>query len=100
MGAESPVLTSEPEVQSLPSVSALLQQARAQERLRVTLANRRQGKQPNPDYIGATASAQIALDLRQQAHALDPDHLDPSWGEDKLGHVEQCAWLSAYISRP
>lgn len=100
MGAESPVLIQEPEVPSPPSVSALLQQARAQERLRVILANGRQGEQPNPDYLGATASAQIALDLRQQAHALDPDHLDPSWGEDTLGHVEQCAWLAAYVSRP
>lgn len=30
----------------------------------------------------------LALDLREQAHAADPDHLDEGWRADVVDHID------------
>lgn len=36
------------------------------------------------DRAGALAQFQIALDRRLEARKLDPDHIDPAWGDDLM----------------
>lgn len=69
----------------MPDVAALLAQSRAahaqsfQHRGRIDAHGR---AQTLPQLQSAGASIQNALSLRLEAHALDPDHLDPAWLED------------------
>lgn len=84
----------------MTEVARLLTAARVHERNRVASANRRSAGQPQPDYVAATASAQLALDARLEAHTLDPEHADPAWAGDRLSHNQQLQWLRDYISRP
>lgn len=87
------------------SVAALLSHARAHERLRATLANKRSGTQHTPNYVAAVASARLALDLRQQAQQRDPEQTDPAWAADQLSnrgqsHAEIVAFLQKYVDTP
>lgn len=99
-GAESPLIN-ETAVDAMPTVAHLLEQSRAQIRLRAILANRGTKTQPSPDYLGATTAAQIALDARLQAHQRDPEHTDPAWALDHPAeHDGLVAFLQEYISAP
>lgn len=82
------------------SIRSLLIQARSHESSRRDVSNRRTGGRHSPDYVAANIHAIAALDLRLQAEYLDPEHTDPSWGEDKLSPEAQIEWLRAYILRP
>lgn len=84
----------------VPSVASLLTRSRAAALARTALANRLRGKHHRPDYAAATEQARLALTLRQQAHALDPDHTDPAWGLDMVSHADVCAFLQAYLEQP
>lgn len=81
-------------------MSQLLEQSRARARLRATLANKGTANHPQPDYVAATAAAQLALDARLQAHHLDPDHTDPAWALDKASHQDIVTFLQAYLIAP
>lgn len=81
----------------LLTVAQLLEQSRARQRLRATMANNGSASQPRPDYVAATAAAQLALDARLEAHTLDPDHTDPAWLLDKTSHDSIVTFLQDYI---
>lgn len=83
-----------------PSVSSLLKRSRAHHQRKTELANKRLGKQHVPNYQAAEAEAAKALELRLQAHDLDPDHLDPEWANDPAPHAEIVAFLQKYESIP
>ena len=44
------------------------------------------GAPTEPDYPKAEQCIALALVLRLQAHANDPDHTDPAWASDLLAH--------------
>ncbi len=77
--SESNALNTEPEAVT-PDVSSLLTQARASHHAYRTIAN---DKARYRDLASQDQHIQTALDLRQQAHALDPDHVDAAWLEDQ-----------------
>jgi len=59
----------------------------------------------NPNYPTAEAHIREALRLRQQAHALDPQHLDPAWQTDQVEnkgvpHQDLMAWFELYLEIP
>jgi hypothetical protein len=85
---------------SAPTVASLLTRARSHEASRRDVSNRRTGGRHTPDYIAAQTHAIAALDLRLQAHDVDPQHTDPQWASDPLSHEQQVQWLRAYIARP
>lgn len=83
------------------SVSQLLSEAREHAKARTRLANRLSAnKHHTPDYRKAVAHAQFALEARNQAHQLDPEHADPAWALDAVPHAELCAFLQKYIETP
>lgn len=60
--------------------AALLAQSRAAHDEYRKLAHK--GRKPS----GWQAHLWDALTCREQAHALDPEHLDPAWSEDTAPH--------------
>ena len=74
-----------------PSVSALLKRSRAHHDAKRKLANK-----TTPNYPKAEAEIVNALDLRLQAHALDPNHLDPEWANDAIPHDELVTFYERY----
>jgi hypothetical protein len=81
----------EPLVSEAPNVRALLQQSRA-----ANLARLRAGNSRPPNYQQADAHAAQALELREAAHAADPEHADPEWANDRVSHDETIAFLRLY----
>lgn len=81
-------------------MSALLKRSTALAKSRTTHANQQRGKQHNPNIPKAEAAAAEALTLRLQAHALDPSHLDPEWGNDLIPHEQIVDFLTRYASIP
>ena len=78
-----------------PSVSALLKRSRAHHDAKRKLANK-----STPNYPKAEAEITNALDLRLQAHALDPNHLDPEWANDVVPHDALVDWFRLYPTIP
>lgn len=61
------------------------------------------GKTSTPDYQTAEAHIREALSLRQEAHDLDPNHIDPAWQADQtanrgVSHADLCAWFEKYLA--
>lgn len=83
-----------------PHVATFLAAARAHELNRKRHANRKVGSQHQPDYAAGVTEAQSALTLRQQAHALDPEHADPAWALDPVSNDRICEFLQAWIDLP
>jgi len=55
-----------------------------------------------PSYPDAERHIREALSLREQAHALDPDHADPAWAADLtlyrgVSHEALCASFRGYL---
>lgn len=53
-----------------------------------------------PNYPKAEGYIAEALRLRTEAHALDPDHLDPEWRRDVVPHEELMAFFREYPTIP
>lgn len=82
------------------TVAALLTASREAHKRKHAFANRLHHKQHVPDYPAAEAAIAEALDLRLQAHALDPDHTDPAWAKDAVPHEELVAFYRRYPEIP
>ena len=91
-----------------PTIADLLQQSRQH-----ALNRKRHAGRANkdglvstpPDYPQAEAHAAQALDLRLQAHNLDPEHADPAWVTDLsanrgISHDAIVAFLTEYPRIP
>lgn len=89
-------------------IMALLAQSRAahdRKKKAAGLTDKTGAITSRPDYPTAEAAILTALDLRQQAHALDPEHLAPAWSTDQLAnrgltHEQMCAWFAQYLTIP
>lgn len=79
-------------------VAQLLAESRQHHAEKNTLANRKVNGHPAPDYTGAEAAIALALQTRLQAHALDPQHLDPAWSLDRAKHEDLVAFYALYPS--
>jgi len=58
-----------------------------------------------PNYQEAEAEIRTALELRNQAHALDPQQVSPAWAADQiankgLSHQQMCDWFTQYLVIP
>lgn len=82
------------------TVADLLTASREAHRRKHALANRRLNGQHVPDYPAAEAAIADALDLRLQAHTLDPDHTDPAWAKDPIPHDDLVAFYRRYPEIP
>jgi hypothetical protein len=58
------------------------------------------GSTRTPNYPAAEREIRTALERRQQAHAEDPGHSDPEWGNDTAQHVELLAFYERWLSTP
>lgn len=89
-------------------ISALLGQSRAAHDRKKKAAGLtdKDGKiTRTPDYREAEAEMREALRLREEAHALDPDHTSPAWHADQLAnkglsHQQIVEWMQAYAEIP
>jgi len=82
-------------------VHALLTQSRAAHQRKQKASGRTNAKGDviaQPNYPVAEGHLADALDLRLQAHALDPDHLAPAWQDDKVPHETLVAFMQRYAS--
>lgn len=77
------------------TVAECLRASRAANDDRLRASN---GKPPN--YAIAEGHAARALQLREQAHEQDPEHVDPEWASDKAPHDTVVAFLRKYPSIP
>lgn len=77
------------------SIATLLQQSRA-----ANLDRIRAGNRTPPNYQAAEAHAANALELRELAHATDPQHLDREWKNDTVPHAQMVEFLRTYPSIP
>jgi hypothetical protein len=91
-----------PPADAPPTVAELLRLSRhhAQQRKRHTGMQKNGAITSKPDYTQATLEAQQALDLRLQAHQLDPEHQDPAWLADPVPHAQMVSFLEKYITTP
>lgn len=78
----------------MSDVRTLLQQSRAKHAEYRKAANPKSPAVPN--YPIAEQRAAEARSLRLDAHALDPDHLDPAWQHDKVPHARYLAFYDRY----
>jgi hypothetical protein len=94
--------------QTEAQVNTLLSQSRAAHDRKKRAAGQtdKDGKVTrSPNYPEAEADIRTALELRQQAHALDPDHTSPAWMADQLAnkgltHQQMCQWFTEYLAIP
>lgn len=77
------------------AVAALLTRSRAHHDAKLRYANRLP-----PQEAEAEAEIARALELRQQAHALDPGHTAPEWANDRAPHAELVAFYEEYGAIP
>lgn len=82
----------DPETLPLP-VAVLLQQSR-----QANLDRLRAGNAKPPNYQLAEQHAARALELRLQAHDIDPQHADSEWANDKAPHDQVVGFLRKYPS--
>ena len=88
------------------AVGALLEQSHAAHQRSLSVRGRidRHGRISAPPQLRAAGAAvQEALRLRCEAHALDPEHLDPAWIEDQQAnrgrtHEAMVTFLGRYLT--
>lgn len=49
------------------------------------------------DYHLTLQACRAALEHRQAAHALDPEHADPAWRQEKAPHAQMVEFYEKYI---
>lgn len=89
-------------------VEALLRQSRAahdRKKQAAGLTDKDGKVTRRPNYPQAEAEMCEALRLRQEAHALDPEHTSPAWAADQIAnkgltHEQMCEWFSQYALIP
>lgn len=87
----------------MSQVSDLLIASRAQhdqKRQSTGRTNREGVVTSQPNYPKAEGYIAAALRLRLEAHALDPDHLDPEWRRDPAPHDTLVAFFQEYPTIP
>lgn len=60
----------------------------------------RAGNKRTANYKLAERHAAEALELREYAHANDPEHTDPEWANDRVPHNEMVDFLRVYQNIP
>jgi hypothetical protein len=106
--ASTPSATEAPAPSLADTVAALLSQSRAahdRKKKAAGLTDKKGIVTRHPDYPTAEAETREALRLREEAHALDPDHTAPAWSVDQaankgLSHRQMCDWLAFYQTIP
>lgn len=86
--------TSMPEIEGL-SVADALRQSRV-----ANLERLRAGNKRTANYSLAERFAATALELREYAHANDPEHTDPEWANDRVPHDQMVDFLRLYPQLP
>lgn len=103
--ADAPLI---PEASVADRVLALLAQSRAahdRKKKAAGLTDKHGMVTRRPNYPEAEAEMALALTLRLDAHALDPNHESPAWGIDQaankgLSHQQMCEFMAAYALIP